>query len=149
MQGSASYFFVSIIRTGKAQTSLWLRGCTTPRVTALKTVPPVETPPCGLFYENICYGSIFLSWWSKGIRGRKWRTMIKGFDPRYLTHGIWPTVFDPKYLTLLKYNGTMFPSHLGQWNITKGGNPYASGSLEKYHRHYVYSWRDNVPPSND
>ena len=37
MQGSESYFFVLILRTGKARTSLWLRGCTTPRVTALKT----------------------------------------------------------------------------------------------------------------
>ena len=47
MQGSESYFFVLIMWTGEAQTSLWLRGCTTPRVTELKTVHLVETPPCG------------------------------------------------------------------------------------------------------
>jgi len=35
------------MRTGKARTFLWLRGCTTPGVTELKTLLPVEIPSCG------------------------------------------------------------------------------------------------------
>ena len=106
MQGSESYFFVLIVRTGKARTSLWLRGCTTPRVTALKTLLPVEIPPCGLTRKLSKQGR-------SGGEEESWNKFRK--------HGRLSSSTNWGMSTIIK------PGDLN----AKRGNPYRVGYLEK------------------